>query len=664
MTIRLIPQSTIPSPSNNGPSPAFTSAGVAVLGGSTKSDLMVRDPEGIYCVLEVSEYNLSKPRYHIFPVMPEALVTARRYLLTMTPTMNGVVVDQYGMAPSPISLQGTFGRRYKPHYSTVGLQISRIKDTWNNPNGSPEETITGYKLTRHLVDLVDQYNEPGIEGRPRRAFFYNFAFDEYWEVALNGISTSMTTQANFLWFYNLQMTILGKVTPSAGKNGSPRLGVKLPGFAGKFIDRALPILRKIDATLPLVAQFASRVSPQALIQFGAQYLDRSLGLPDSTVEQFGYHLRKLPEYVGAVENVLYQATTRLPNDVRRDLGTLRGIVETIGGAVQAYGATGTASSPPSVSTPTGSSLMTAQVVLQRGPFVLPATAPIGVSALPRVDAGAMELAQAVMETEQVLSYIDTALAVAGLSLNSAPPSEATAASLSPDVSGQTATLLTDFPITNAVSHMLRQYDSLSSLALQYYGSTESWPLIARANQDALVASDTMPGFSAEIAPTDSLRLAVGTEIVIPLPRTALQPMKGDIYVYDAPIGTASLGRDLPELLVSRTRSDGTKDLEVLSPESTLLQGIYHRLSTPLGGIPDVPQYGSRVPAIIGEDFGPFDDLMSSVMVREALLKDGRVSTVNDVVAERLQTAALVRFNTTLLNDISTGYIETTLTPGE
>lgn len=140
-----------------------------------------------------------------FPVMPESLMMAQRYLTTITPTLGGVYVDDFGRAPSPISLTGTFGRKARsvldPSTKTVRSEIRHAVTDVN--------VLTGYGAVRALSQFVERSHTPqGPRGVLPRVVFYNWAFNSHWEVVISGLDVSMDVNQNGLWIYKLELTTL------------------------------------------------------------------------------------------------------------------------------------------------------------------------------------------------------------------------------------------------------------------------------------------------------------------------------------------------------------------------------------------------------------------------------------------------------------------------
>lgn len=178
-----------------------------------------------------------------FPVMPESLLMAQQYLMTVTPTLNGNFVDDFGWAPSPINLQGTFGKKLR---TIVGAGLL------NNPGQALRSTTaaTGYGMAKQLSELVEKSHTPDDGGLLPKTVLFNWAFSSHWEVAINGFNVAMSDRQNGLWFYNLQLTALR----TFGDNGnatdllvSQVLGSVINNTVGKTVAAGVQIVNAVNA---------------------------------------------------------------------------------------------------------------------------------------------------------------------------------------------------------------------------------------------------------------------------------------------------------------------------------------------------------------------------------------------------------------------------------
>lgn len=631
-------------------------------------DLLKRitDPFGVYCVLEV-ELKKGSSLFHLFPVMPESLAVTQRYLQTVTPTQGGVFVDEYGRAPSPVVLQGTFGRSPRPAISlgqeamlAPFLGASGARAAAANEAKTP---LTGYKLMKLLGEMVDISHTPDpVTKTLPTVRFYNFAFGAFYEVTLDSFEASMSVQRNGLWVYRLQMTMIRRLSglidsdtrfqtgsdPMAAMNAwteqmKPRvpkamepLAIQaLYGAAGPLealkkkrlsLQTIFDAVQKSERFIQQANAWATGVSPNDLIGLVTPRLDSVLNLTPGTIDDFLNTVRRIPQTIDAIRNIGYQLTTRLRSDVLRDIRTLeRGVAE-IGPAVM----------PLLRLDPTPAASFGGTYVSTFTPKD---------SAIPRVDPAVADLADAVQLAQDSLDVMSTYVALYGYTNG-----EATGA----------VSVVLDPPPPQAQSgssqaYTIRQGDTLSKISLAFYGDENLWPSITQANETIFGSA---PDLASELAPTDLLDNYIGTVLTIPSQEQATRTFIP--YVYDDPRGVRAFGTDLPEKVETYTRIDGTKDLKVLSAFETLLQGLQHRIATPLGAIPDDAEFGSQVPGLLGQTFGALDDSMNAAKVEEALQRDGRIATVSRVAATRNQDSLVVGFEAVARNAGTLGTINLTV----
>lgn len=641
-------------PASVGPTPTSTTGILEAL----------LDPEQVTCLLEVTDADgKSNPIYHPFPVSPESLMQAQRYLQAITPTLGGVFVDDYGEAPAPIMLQGTFGRSKKSLTSLT--------------TGQPLGSYTGYQFTKLLSELVRLSHTPDKDKKPRVVKFYNFAFDAYFEVTLDAFDASMSVQQNNLWVYSLQMTVLrpfvGRATDTtdiqkdlrrrlkaagaaAAKSASPNsLGAKLLAF-GKKVKAAVSAQDGTDRTLSKnmtnvmgmlanldkvskASRFITRLSPGDLIGYGSNYLDNKFKWPPGTFGQIVGYATEMPNYLAAAMNVVNQTTARLPNDVRREIQQARDVVET---AIQSIegGAKTSAFATPDLP------------VLSLRATPLTQAVPNDSNPLPQVDAGVVELSEMLLNMQHTLDTIDVVLGMQGVSIDSPAVQESTSV-VATAVNGTMVGGLG--PTSDLRTYVVRQNDTLSRIAQTIYGDAEQWPRIVDANQTLL--GSLTGGISAD----EYLDFFLGQTLIVPV--AALTDVTFDPAVLDAPVGASALGVDWSTELTTITRVDDdatTTEIAVLSPGETLLQGIDTRLMTPLGALVDAPDYGSRMPLLVGEDFGVLNDAMARARITEALSNEPRLETVRNVTLAHARDAVTITFDATTIRAGTLGLVTTTI----
>lgn len=628
----------------------------------------ITDPYGVYCVLEL-QMGGSDSIFHLFPVMPESLAVTQRYLQTITPTQGGVFIDDYGRAPSPVVLTGTFGRSPKLDIATgqealvynadrFNARLANLVNTtdFSSAYADSRQPVTGYKLVKLLSEMVDLSHVPDPKtGQLPKAIFYNFGFGQFYEVALTGFQAQMDVERNGIWYYQLEMVMLKRINdgltdsmpglvlgaePSAIYRRSQQLAAdrlkqleQATQPAAQQVERRAGAARRLSERLRLQTAldtvqrgrelinraegFISPLRAVDVLAYGSAVLDRTLGLTPGSVLRFYDTVRTMPMILNQVESILVQTTRRLPNELRDELRLAKNSITQILPRVEQY-----IESVNLQQAALGSTTTAAQSGAELYPPSMPAV---------------VALSESVLLVSEMLDSVQVLFEMYGFADVPSNSSSDVFSTLPVDVMGPGST-----------TYIIRQGDTLLNIAQREYGDENAWTLVAGA----------LPSPYASLASTESLNALVGTPIQLPAVNTGATPLVP--YVWTAPNGADALGRDLPDELRTMTRADGSTELVVLSEFETLLQGLIHRLQTPIGGIPDDQTFGSSIPAFIGQDFGSLTGAMNEAKVAEALRKDPRLTTVDRVTATQNQDTLEIGFSATARNAGSLGYVSLSL----
>jgi len=147
-----------------------------------------------------------------FPVTPESMSILDQYLTTVTPTHDGGWVDDFGPAPSPIDISGTFGYNTKGHI-----------------NGG---LYTGFGWVKYLQWMVKISHEGLDDGSIPEVWLLSHLSQDFYEVELMSFSKTQTVTRNMLWSYNVKATILRPIT------GSPLLDAALSALVSEITTKA------------------------------------------------------------------------------------------------------------------------------------------------------------------------------------------------------------------------------------------------------------------------------------------------------------------------------------------------------------------------------------------------------------------------------------------
>lgn len=139
-----------------------------------------------------------------FPVMPESLMYLKQYLTTVTPAQEGGWVDDFGPAPSPFDINGTFG------YNTKGYF-----------NGA---LYNGFGWVKYLEWIVDLSHEQLDDGSLPVVWLLSHVSQHFLEVELISLTPGESISRNMLWTYALKTIVLRPIT------GSPLLDSVMSGL--------------------------------------------------------------------------------------------------------------------------------------------------------------------------------------------------------------------------------------------------------------------------------------------------------------------------------------------------------------------------------------------------------------------------------------------------
>ncbi len=153
-----------------------------------------KPPNQLTLVVFRGGFGLPIPVVMHFPVLPESYTVLKRYLATVTPTKNGGWVDDYGPAPSPVSLKGTFGRNTKSFFKG-GI-------------------YNGFGWTKYLEWLADLSHKPNFDGKMPVVWLMVHATQDYFEINIDSFEKYASIARVGFLDYELKATIL---RPIGGK---------------------------------------------------------------------------------------------------------------------------------------------------------------------------------------------------------------------------------------------------------------------------------------------------------------------------------------------------------------------------------------------------------------------------------------------------------------
>lgn len=183
------------------------------------------------CSLELIDCSGNQVGFISFVVMPNNITESTTPIQTQTKTKNGMVtLFNDSFAPVNISLQGTFGRKFK--IVTDMVDPSEKGKNFFNGNigkiaGIEIVVKSGYGLTRVLQYILKKTNELDTQGRPYILLFNNYSFNSSYVVDVMSYSFNQSIENNMLWFYELQLKAIapGSAVRSSKQNNAQLLKV-------------------------------------------------------------------------------------------------------------------------------------------------------------------------------------------------------------------------------------------------------------------------------------------------------------------------------------------------------------------------------------------------------------------------------------------------------
>ena len=197
------------------------------------------------CSLELLSSNADRIGFISFIVMPNNISESTQPIQTQTKTKSGLItLFNDSFCPVSISLQGTFGRKFRLVTGLIDPADASDKKWKNFLNGNfgkiKDFTIgvkSGYGMTRVLKYILEKANTLDDSSRPYILLYNNYSFNSSYVVDVVNYSFNQSTENNMLWFYNLQ---LKAVAPGAAvKTNKQNMGSLLAAVASNAIAQGL-----------------------------------------------------------------------------------------------------------------------------------------------------------------------------------------------------------------------------------------------------------------------------------------------------------------------------------------------------------------------------------------------------------------------------------------
>lgn len=186
---------------------------LAIMGRAGLHALAPEEFEYYLCSFELLDSGGNTVAFMNFPVMPNSIIESESKIMDIVKTNKGIVtMFNSSFIPKNISLQGTFGRKFRMLTGVKDI-LDGSKKVVNFLNGNigfgsdPKIVVkTGFGMTNLLRKIIQKVTEVDAMGMPYVLLFTNYALNTSYVVEINQHSISQSVENNMLWFYNLEMT--------------------------------------------------------------------------------------------------------------------------------------------------------------------------------------------------------------------------------------------------------------------------------------------------------------------------------------------------------------------------------------------------------------------------------------------------------------------------
>ena len=186
------------------------------------------------CSLELIDCQSNQVGFISFVVMPNNISESVSPIQTQVKTKGGLVTmfnDTF--APVNISIQGTFGRRFRLVTGVVNPADKRWSGWGNFFNGNLGKAmfgietayLSGYGLTKVMKYILERATKLDSNGKPYVLIFNNYAFNTSYVVDVVNSTFNQSTDNNMLWYYDIQLKGIapGKSVRSVGTRNAQLL---------------------------------------------------------------------------------------------------------------------------------------------------------------------------------------------------------------------------------------------------------------------------------------------------------------------------------------------------------------------------------------------------------------------------------------------------------
>jgi hypothetical protein len=540
----------------------------------------------------------------LFPLTlaPQGMSLSEPFTVEATPTQrSGLFVEESGIVQRRMRIRGTTG--FDPIPIGLSYDSTTVPPAGSGHGRSLPPIISGSLLSgqRHFQALQDRifrsysdFKRDPSTASATRMYVHDMQNDEHWLVAPMSFGVDRSSQSPTTYPYDIDLLILDKAKP-----------LPLPAI---LKDRSL--LAAMGNLIKSTQAFLSRANA-AVNDLTAVQSELSLA-----VHNVGSTLNQVASLVGAVGNFV-SGTTELVRSPYQGLFAIAQACENVLVVLDRERELGnTLANWP-------------RPIEQRFRSLTTAAEQLGLTPRAFVPAaGTLQRQLQVLPTQAPSGPPLSSFAAINQQGSIGLPSEASIASARTQL-GQT---LADYPYTTQV--IVRQGDSLTSLAASLFGDSRAWSLIAAANNLSPPIMPTAPA-GAVLGPLLGSTLRIGQALLIPS-QTAPASVLGNAAVLGATPEldpqTQTLGVDLRTVIDARGQrdlalgsSDGLADFDTVAGEDNFEQAMRARVTIEQGSAPLYPSLG--LPALVGTRQAAVTWQQLQLRVQQTLLADPRVASV-------------------------------------
>lgn len=183
---------------------------VASIGRARLHALLPDEFEYYSCTLELMNSKGEIEGSLVFPIMPNNMSYVNTPAVNVKKTAGGVIsLTNNLFTPSTISLQGTFGRRFRLIFQessdlfSKGISLNKLKKKTAIP-GFDDGFKNGYGTFKLLENICAESIKLDEDRKPKFLFFYNQSLNQNHLVEVTNFTGNMSLESNMIWNYSLE----------------------------------------------------------------------------------------------------------------------------------------------------------------------------------------------------------------------------------------------------------------------------------------------------------------------------------------------------------------------------------------------------------------------------------------------------------------------------